>query len=391
MLKLLGLINNYSYKKDYYKKLNSTRNKCSSSNKKKSNIPSSKRELTKACNESTGKKKDKKKTSKNSEKKSVNSYQYIQQKASNYINSNANKFNDPKKNVNIIVEDKNKINKINFSSSICHNKNKKNKRARNRIDDQNDKIKNLTADKKIREIKIKSNFNMSYMSYINLFVNKNNGNNEIQNLTTYSNNNNERMSTVSNINKNKGNIFTENNNVSQEKNKTLLNSMCSGVYHKKKLKIFNSLSRDKRPKIRNTIESIEICFSPKIYINKFQLNNSQHDINQYQIGKIIKIQKYFRKFLVEKYRRNLNEKIMEGILYLNLFIRKKLFFSFKYFFLIYRNKCEAKNKKNIGNTFYVEKSQFDMLNILKEKNIYSMIDLKKYIVDLIKNNKFEMF
>ena len=32
MLKLLGLINNYSYKKDYYKKLNSTRNKCSSSN-----------------------------------------------------------------------------------------------------------------------------------------------------------------------------------------------------------------------------------------------------------------------------------------------------------------------------------------------------------------------
>ena len=58
MLKLLGLINKYSYKKDYYKKLNSTRNKCSSSNKKKSNIPSSKRELTKACNESTGKKKD---------------------------------------------------------------------------------------------------------------------------------------------------------------------------------------------------------------------------------------------------------------------------------------------------------------------------------------------
>ena len=45
------------------------------------------------------------------------------------------------------------------------------------------------------------------------------------------------MSTVSNRNKNKGSIFDENNDISFDKNKTLLNSISCGVYHRKKLKI----------------------------------------------------------------------------------------------------------------------------------------------------------
>ena len=85
---------------------------------------------------------------------------------------------------------------------------------------------------------------------------------------------------------------------------------------------------------------------------------------------------------MRKYKRILDEKIMEGLININLFIKKKIFFSFRNMIM--------KNDKN-KNVFYVEKSQIELLNVLKEKKIYSMIDLKKYIVCLIKNNKLEMF
>lgn len=52
------------------------------------------------------------------------------------------------------------------------------------------------------------------------------------------------------------------------------------------------------------------------------------------------------------------------------------------------------NYKKIGirkDTFYVDNEQMELLDILRKKNIYSMMDLKKYIVCLIKDNKLDMF
>lgn len=52
------------------------------------------------------------------------------------------------------------------------------------------------------------------------------------------------------------------------------------------------------------------------------------------------------------------------------------------------------NYKKIGirkDTFYVDNEQMELLDILRKKNIYSMMDLKKYIACLIKDNKLDMF
>ena len=359
MIKMLGLTTNIQNEPDYFRKLNSTRNKNSSCKSIKSNIPlSPKKNLSKAANENTAKKKSRRKSIKkgSEEKKKSKGYKYIQQKAINYINAN-NKTNN-KKNydisniINITNNNSNKKNK---------NKNKKNSKIRKSIDEQNTtQIKNLTCDKKIKEIKIKTKFNMSY---INLFVNKNSPK---QNQITCSKE--EHLNTVNNM------------NISAEKNNTMIrpNPICDGIY-KKKLKIFNSLSMEKiSPRTRNTIESIEISFRrPKLFINKFQAFN----IYEKEKDKIIFIQKKFRQFLVRKFRRIFYEKITKGILCLNRLMKKKIFFWYKNIF-----SCEINN-----NVYYVDESQIELLNALKEKNIYSMIDLKKYIVSLIKNNKLEMF
>ena len=386
MLKILGLTNTPSKGSEYSKRLNSTRNKNSSMKSTKSSIPSTKKkkEFSKLANDNTAKKKSQKKRRiKNFENKNINfdSYQYIHQKAKNYINVPV--VNNINNNIVINDNDSNKRNKVKFTSSICLNKNKRNIHKRKSIEDQgikNVKMHNLTTDKKIKEIKIKSNFNLSY---INLFVNKSNNNNNenIQNQTTIGNN--SRMSTVSNRNKNKGNIFDENNDISFDKNKTLLNSISCGVYHRKKLKIFNSSSMEKRPLKQKTIESIEINFGPKAYINNFQpYITPQQSLYMDKKEKIIKIQKNFRKYLMRKYKGILDEKIMEGLINMNIFVKRKIFFSFKNIVL------GNKKSRNIIN---VEESQIELLNALKEKNIYSMNDLKRYIVYLLKNNKLEMF
>ena len=356
---MLGLTTNIQNENDYFRKLNSTRNKNSSCKSIKSNIPLSPRKnLSKAANENTAKKKSRRKSIKkdSEEKKSIKGYKYIQQKAINYINA-YNKTNNKKNNdishlINIANNNSKRNNK---------NKNKKNSKIRKSIDEQNTtQIKNLTCDKKIKEIKIKAKFNMSY---INLFVNKNSPK---QNQITCSKE--EHLNTVNNM------------NISAEKNNTIIrpNPICDGIY-KKKLKIFNSLSMEKiSPRTRNTIESIEISFRrPKLFINKFQAFN----IYEKEKDKIIFIQKKFRQFLVRKFRRIFYEKITKGILCLNRLMKKKIFFWYKNIF-----SCEINN-----NVYYVDESQIELLNALKEKNIYSMIDLKKYIVCLIKNNKLEMF
>lgn len=341
MLKILGLTSNPLCENESSRKLNSTRNK---SNR---------------CNESTAKKKSKRKSIiispqiKNLNTKDTKGYQYIQQKkqkALNYLN-----------NLNTNLININNKKSLKFSSSLCvkenkvKNKNKKNARIRNSIDTYDNKIKNFTCDKKIKEIKIKSNFNLSY---INLFVNKNKNNTkEMQNLTTIGNQ--ERIITESNINKKTKNIFFDNVNISLEKNKTIVNTISDGVYKRKKL--FNSMSMEKKPKMRKEIESIEISFSPKVYINKFQINN------------------------------NYNDNIIKGISCLNVLFaknKKKMFGEFK--FMCY-NRRNEENKDINKDIYYVEESQMELLNVLKQQNISSMIDLKKYIVDLIKKNKLEMF
>lgn len=386
MLKILGLTNTPSKGYEYTKRLNSTRNKNSSMKSTKSSIPSTKKkkEFSKLANDNTAKKKSQKKSRiKNFENKNINfdSYQYIHQKAKNYINVPV--VNNINNNIFINGNNSREKNKVKLTSSICLNKNKRNIHKRKSIEDQgikNVKMHNLTTDKKIKEIKIKSNFNLSY---INLFVNKsnNNSNENIQNQTTIGNN--SRMSTVSNRNKNKGNIFDENNDISFDKNKTLLNSISCGVYHRKKLKIFNSSSMEKRPRKQKTIESIEINFGPKAYINNFQpYITPQQSLYMNKKEKIIKIQKNFRKYLMRKYKGILDEKIMEGLINMNIFVKRKIFFSFKNIVL------GNKKSRNIIN---VEESQIELLNALKEKNIYSMNDLKRYIVYLLKNNKLEMF
>ena len=48
------------------------------------------------------------------------------------------------------------------------------------------------------------------------------------------------------------------------------------------------------------------------------------------------------------------------------------------------------NKKN-KKKYLVKKEQYEMLKILKTKNIFHMIDLKKYIVGLLNKNKIELF
>ena len=356
MLKILGLTTNSQNENDYFRKLISSRNKNSSSKSITSNIsspPKKNLNLSKAANENTAKKKSRRKSlKKNSEDKKINKgYKYIQQKAINYINATNKELNNDINNIiNITNNNSNKKNK---------NKNKKNSRIRKSIDEQNTtQIKNLTCDKKIKEIKIKTKFNMSY---INLFLNKSTHN---QNQSTCTNK--ERMCTVTNMDK------------SPEKNKTVIHPIHDGIY-KKKLKLFNSLSMEKiAPRARKTIESIEISFSrPKLFINKFQ------DITTYENDKekIIFIQKKFRQFLVRKYKRIFNEKITKGILGLNLFMKRKIFCFYKNIFLY------GKNDK----VYYADENQIELLEVLKEKNIYSMIDLKKYIVCLIKNNKLEMF
>ena len=377
MLRLLGLAKNFSKGKDSYKSLNSKRNKYSASKSRNPTFSSSKKKLNRLANDSTGKKKSVQKSgTKNSGKKNVNvnSYQYIHQKAFNYVNY----INAPDvKNINnsIIKTNSNKKDKIKFVSSICLNKKKKNLNKRNSLDERNIPLKNLTTEKKIKEIKIKSNFNLSY---INLFVNKSNKNIDLANQKT--SRDNCSMITMS---KNKGNIFDDNNDESSEKNKTLFNSMCNGIYHRKKMKIYHPLSLEKRPKIQKTIQSIEISFKPKLFktnVNKYQSFVTPRNLFHNKKEKIIKIQRNFRKYLVRKYKRASDEKIWKGIKCLNIFIKKKMFFYIKQF---------AFEKKE--ETFYVEESQIELLNALKEKNIYSMSELKKYIVCSIKNNKFELF
>ena len=377
MLRLLGLAKNFSKGKDSYKSLNSKRNKYSASKSRNPTFSSSKKQLSSLANDSTGKKKSVQKSGKkNSGKRNVNvnSYQYIHQKAFNYVNY----INAPDvKNINnsIIKTNTNKKDKTKFVSSICLNKKKKNLNKRNSLDERNIPLKNLTTEKKIKEIKIKTNFNLSY---INLFVNKSNKNIDLANQKT--SRNNCSMITLS---KNKGNIFDDNNDESSEKNKTLFNSVCNGIYHRKKMKIYYPLSLEKRPKIQKTIQSIEISFKPKLFktnANKYQSFVTPRNLFHNKKEKIIKIQRNFRKFLVRKYKRALDEKIVKGLKLMHIFIKKKMFCYIKQF--AFEKKDEA---------FYVEESQIELLNALKGKNIHSMSDLKKYIVCSIKNNKFELF
>ena len=99
------------------------------------------------------------------------------------------------------------------------------------------------------------------------------------------------------------------------------------------------------------------------------------------------IQRYFRKFLVIKNKKMLQEKVLKGINHLQRYILFKISDSAKLFFLLYKYKLSIKNNKQ----WLVKKEQYELLKVLKEKNISGMINFKKYILKLLNSNKLELF
>ena len=173
----------------------------------------------------------------------------------------------------------------------------------------------------------------------------------------------------------------DNNNNSIFKNYTKFSDNSQmGIYSRKKMNSYRSLSMDK--KHVNTIESIEIDFSPKIYrnssIEKKRINNSLN------VKKIIMIQRYFRNYMERKYWKHkmILDKISLGIQLLKNYIMNNMSGYMKNLFIL-----SIKNKTK----YYVNKSQYEMLTILREKNILGMMNFKKYIIRLLNNNKLEMF
>ena len=158
----------------------------------------------------------------------------------------------------------------------------------------------------------------------------------------------------------------------------------TGIYAKKKLKTtFKNLNMEKNYGYENTIKSIEIDFGPKKYRNSYI---DKEYLNPFKVFRIIMIQRYFRKFLEIKFK-NINQaKKLNGIKHLKKYILCILYGSVKMFFSIYKLNNNKKKK-----VILVKREQYELLKILKEKNINNMINLKKYIVKILNNNRLELF
>ena len=304
---------------------------------------------------------------------SLNRYQYLKQKqkASIFVNKNNNNNNNQAKTIKKISEkglkvspiDKNNKNIV-FPPNIIDHNNNNNKRKRNLSVTWGDTKVYDGNSKKIKEIKIKSNKKLSQV----FTFNKNNNTNK-SNIK----NNEGKFTTISNVN----NIDHNNDYDGTHKNKKLLEAQNVGIYSRKMLKSFKSLSMEKKP--CNTIQSIEINFGHSIYDNCF---TDKKCFNSYEDAKIILIQRYFRNYMNNKKR-----KILEGFSHLKKYMLYNLVESAKIIFFVYKMKLLERSR----NIWRVKKDQYDMLKILKEKNILGMIHLKKYIIKLLKSNKLELF
>ena len=386
MLKKLGFLKNSLVDLEYYEKLRANR-KVHFPIKQKltQNIQTSKDEMSHICNNTIQSKFSNIKNKNKYNQYSFNSYQYMKQKALIFVNKNNNKskfknsiggnanttikkLDDLNQNISPIKKDNKKIL---LASPFCPNdsnkiKNRnKNKERKRNLSVCFEKNKNYDNNKTIKEIRIKSNKKISQLFSYN---NKNN---------IY--NNEDKIMTISNIN----NI--ENNN-DYKRNKRYLETPRVIIYSKKTLKPYKSLSMERKPSnTRNTIKSIEIDFGHKIYGNYY---TDKKCLNTFKIAKIIMIQRYFRKFLEIKNLKMLQEKVLKGTHHLKKYMLFHISESVKIFFLLYKYKLSIRNHKG---HFLVNKDQYDLLKILKEKNISGMMNFKKYILKILNNNKLELF
>ena len=383
MLKKFGYLKNSLADLEFNNKLLSSRKfplpqKKNKIIQNKVNKPFSRDELSQICSkniQSVFSRMKSKNQAKNKNKiYSLNSYQYLKQKqkASLFVNKkNNNNNNNQAKTIKKISEkslkvspiDKNNKNIIFPPNIIGHNNNNNKKKRNLSVTWGNTKVYDGNS-KKIKEIRIKSNKKLSQV----FTFNKNNNTNK-SNIK----NNEGKFSTISNVN----NIDHNKDYDCTHKNKKLLETQNVGVYSKKMLKSYKSLSMEK--KSCKTIQSIEIDFGHSIYDNCF---TDKKCFNSYEDAKIILIQRYFRKYMNNKKR-----KVLEGISHLKKYMLYNLVESAKIIFLVYKTKLFERS----GNIWRVKKEQYDMLKILKEKNILGMIHLKKYIIKLLKSNKLELF
>lgn len=311
---------------------------------------------------------------------SFNSYQFMKEKALKYVNNNKNNNTHKAKKMSEFNHSISPVKKTDkkfiFNSSLCSNNNNPINNNSHKGDFRNlsvceNKNKNNyenNNNKTIREIRIKSK---KKLSQILSYKNKNNSTEE-KNMT-FSN-----LSRIEKINNNNGNDF--NNNTIKKYKK--LDTPRIGVYSRKKVNIFKSLSMEKR--VMNTIKSIEIDFRPKIYGNSYI---DEKYLNSFEIAKVIMIQRFFRRYLEIRNKKINKNKIIIGIQLFKRYVIKNLSCSIKMFFLLYNYKLTKKKKIK----HFVNKEQYELLKILKEKNIIGMINFKKYIINLLNNNTLEMF
>ena len=372
MLKKIDFLKNSLCDSEFHNKLISNRRYPIPLKKEtiEKNIPSSSDEISQICSNNIqsvlSRMKNKNKTKNDYDKFSIYSYQYMKQKASLFVNKNNNQINTIKKiseiNRKVSPINKNDQNSKNiiFPTNIIrvNNKNNNFRRQRN-LSVCSDNRKNNENNKTIKEIKIKSNKKLSQVF---------NFNNRYNNNT----NNQKKMMTISNLS-----IIEHNNDNQKKQNKKYLDTPRIGIYSRKNLKPYKSQSMEK--KLSNTIASIEIDFGHSIYGNSF---TDQKCYNSYKVSKIIMIQRYFRKYLNIK-----KGKILEGISHLKKYILNNIRQSLKIIFYRYKSKFCKKS----GKVWKVKKDQYEMLKILKEKNILGMINLKKYIIKLLNSNKLELF
>ena len=349
-----------------------------------SNIPSNKYsidDLSQICNKNTKSIFNKIKNKTNNKYYPFNSYKYKMKKSANFSNDNIN--NNISNNTNTIKIKKlstvsqnvsplkkQNINYI-FPSYIYPNNNPINKTEKRKrkisIDENRNNKENNNG---IKVIKIKSKKKLSQvLSYCNKTININDNNNNDDNNKTFS------IYKIGNL--------EDNNNQNNIKNiKKIAGTPKAGIYSKKRLKGFKSLSMDK--KLNDSIKSIEINFSLKTYGNNFI---DTKEFNSYKLAKILLIQKQFRKYLEIKIRNKIifAEKILKGVIFLKKYILKNHSEFIQKFFSIYKLRKQSREKLS------VKEEQYELLKVLKRKNILDMKDLKKYIIGLLNNNKIELF
>lgn len=379
MLGKIGSLRNSIADLSYYNLINTNKKYPIQYNKKDfKKTSSSKEDINQICSRNVKSIFTKVKNKNKHKDYSFNSYQFMKEKALKYVNNNKNNNTHKSKKMSefnhSISPVKKKEKKFIFNSSLCPNNNPLNNNNNHKGDFRNLSVcenKNNfenNMNKTIKEIRIKSK---KKISQILSYQNKNNSTEEKS--MTFSN-----LSRIEKINNNNGNDF--NNNTIKKYKK--FDTPRIGVYSRKKVNIFKSLSMEKRS--MNTIKSIEIDFRPKINGNSY---TDEKYLNSFKIAKVITIQRFFRSYLEIRNKKINKNKIIIGIQLFKRYVIKNLSCSIKMFFLLYNYKLNKKKKIK----HFVNKEQYELLKILKEKNIIGMMNFKKYIINLLNNNTLEMF